>query len=184
MASGSRSRADTGRAVQAAARLDHLLLMLLLMRLDEPVMSKTRANKILATFGLRRRLAHEMGLIDDATNADLKTINAVRGVFAHAEEPITFRSRHVINALEVSSELQHLIPNVPDGVVLSDFIFHDEQPRLFWFCEVNEVAVWNGYDIAQFHAFFKVDVDGGRAKDRICQRDHNLFELVLFLIDH
>jgi hypothetical protein len=71
--------------MQAAARLDHLLLVLLLTRLDKPEMSDSRAKEELGTFGLRRRLAHELSLIDDATNADLKTVNEIRAVFAHAE---------------------------------------------------------------------------------------------------
>lgn len=40
-------------------------------------------------------MAHDLGLIDDATNSDLVTINAVRVVFAHAEEPIRFASAPV-----------------------------------------------------------------------------------------
>lgn len=42
----------------SAARLDHLLLILLLTHLSEPQMSKRRAKKILDTFGKRRRMAH------------------------------------------------------------------------------------------------------------------------------
>jgi hypothetical protein len=86
-----RSRADTGRAIQAAARLDHLLLLLLLTKLDLPHVSRRR-EKTLDTFAKRIRLAHAGGLIDDATHSDLKTINEVRVVFAHAELPVRFTS--------------------------------------------------------------------------------------------
>ena len=94
MASGSRTRADTGHAVQAAARLDHLLLMLLLTHMDLPHISRRRARTV-DTFAKRRRKVHARGLIDDATNSDLRTINDVRVVFAHAEEPIRFASAPV-----------------------------------------------------------------------------------------
>ena len=92
---GGRSKGETGHAIQAAARLDHGLLMLLLTHLPE--LSKTRADEILDRFGKRRRLAHELGLIDDATDADLKTINEIRTIFVHAEVPITFRSRYIVD---------------------------------------------------------------------------------------
>ena len=89
------STTDTGHAVQATARLDHALLILVLTHLDEPHLSNAKAKELLATFYLRRTLAYELGLIDDATNADLTAINAVRAVFAHAEVPITFLSRPI-----------------------------------------------------------------------------------------
>lgn len=92
MAMGSRSKADTGHAIQKAAQLDHLLLLLLLAHLSEPQMSNRRAKKILDTFGKRRRMARALGLIDEATNDDLTAINAVRVVFAHAEIPVSFAS--------------------------------------------------------------------------------------------
>ena len=88
---GSRYRADTGHAVQEAARLDHLLLLLLLTHMGLPHISNRR-EKTIDTFGKRRRLARKCGLIDDATNRDLVTINDVRVVFAHAERPIRFTS--------------------------------------------------------------------------------------------
>jgi hypothetical protein len=78
--------------VQAVAHLDHLLLILLLLHLSEPQMSKRRAKNTLDAFGKRRRMAHALGLIDDATSGDLRTINAVRIVFAHAEVPVRFGS--------------------------------------------------------------------------------------------
>jgi hypothetical protein len=92
MGSGRRYRADTGHAVQEAARLDHLLLLLLLTHLSEPQMPNRRAKKHLDTFGMRRRMAHARGLIDDATNHELLAINEVRVVFAHAEMPLRFTS--------------------------------------------------------------------------------------------
>ena len=87
-------RADTGRAIQAAAHLDHLLLLLLLTKLSLPHLSLQR-QRTLDTFAKRIRLAHVGGLIDDATNDDLKTINDVRVVFAHAELPMRFSSAPV-----------------------------------------------------------------------------------------
>ena len=62
------STIDTGHAVQATARLDHALLILVLTHLDEPHLSNAKAKEMLATFYLRRTLAYELGLIDDATN--------------------------------------------------------------------------------------------------------------------
>jgi hypothetical protein len=94
MRSGARSRADTGHAVQAAARLDHLLLMLLLTHMDLPHVSR-RPARMIDRFDKRRRMAHGRGLIDEATNSDLRTINDVRVVFAHAEKPIRFASAPV-----------------------------------------------------------------------------------------
>ena len=87
-------RADTGRAIQAAAHLDHLLLLLLLTKLSLPHLSLQR-QRTLDTFAKRIRLAHVGGLIDDATNDDLKTINDVRVVFARAELPMRFSSAPV-----------------------------------------------------------------------------------------
>jgi hypothetical protein len=69
--------------------------MLLLTHLPE--LSKPRADEMLDRFGKRRRLAHELGLIDDATDADLKTINEIRTIFVHAEVPVTFRSRYIVD---------------------------------------------------------------------------------------
>jgi hypothetical protein len=86
-------RADTGRAIQAAAHLDHLLL-LLLTKLSLPHLTLQR-QRTLDTFAKRIRLAHVGGLIDDATNDDLKTINDVRVVFARAELPMRFSSAPV-----------------------------------------------------------------------------------------
>ena len=90
MASGS-SRADTGRAIQEAARLDHLLLLLLLTKLNRPHIS-ARTVKKLDGFAKRIRLTRALGLIDPATYSDLKAINDVRAVFAHAERPVRFTS--------------------------------------------------------------------------------------------
>jgi hypothetical protein len=92
---GNGSKEETGHAVQVAARLDHLLLALILTHLDEPKLSRRRAEKILNTFGMRRRLARDLDLIDEATEQALKLVNDVRVVFAHAEKPITFRSRYI-----------------------------------------------------------------------------------------
>lgn len=78
MAMGSRSKADTGHAIQKAAQLDHLLLLLLLAHLSKPQMSNRRAKKILDTFGKRRRMARALGLIDEATNDDLTAIDQRR----------------------------------------------------------------------------------------------------------
>jgi hypothetical protein len=88
------SREDTGHAVQRAARLDHLLLLLLLTHMHLPHISRRREKQIDA-FGNRRRMARALGLIDDATNSDLETINDVRIVFAHAEVPVRFTSAPV-----------------------------------------------------------------------------------------
>ena len=93
MASG-RSKADTGHAIQAAARLDHLVLLLLLTKLNRPQIS-TRAAKKLDSFAKRIRLARALSLIDHVTHSDLKTINDVRVVFAHAELPVRFTSAPV-----------------------------------------------------------------------------------------
>ena len=90
MASGS-SRADSGRAIQEAARLDDLLLLLLLTKLNRPHIS-ARTVKKLDGFAKRIRLARALGLIDPATHSDLKAINDVRAVFAHAERPVRFTS--------------------------------------------------------------------------------------------
>ena len=49
-------RADTGRAIQAAAHLDHLLLLLLLTKLSLPHLSLQR-QRALDTFAKRIRLA-------------------------------------------------------------------------------------------------------------------------------
>ena len=91
----SNSKKDTGHAIQVPAKLDHLLLMLILTHFDEPKLSKRRAKKTLDTFGKRRRLARDLGLINAHTDDALKLVNDVRAVFAHAEEPITFRSRYI-----------------------------------------------------------------------------------------
>jgi hypothetical protein len=93
---GESSKEQTGHAIQVAARLDHLLLMLILTHLDEPKLSNRRAKKTLDTFGKRRRLACDLGLITKAIDRALKLVNDVRVVFAHAEEPITFRSRYIV----------------------------------------------------------------------------------------
>jgi ribosomal protein S18 len=85
------SKADTGHAIQAAARLDHLLLLLLLNKLNRPQIPR-RTAKTLDSFAKRIRLARALGLIDPATHSDLKTINDVRVVFAHAELPVRFTS--------------------------------------------------------------------------------------------
>ena len=85
------SRADTGHAMQVAARLDHLLLLLLLTGLNRPNIS-SRTVKKLDGFAKRLRLARTFGLIDDVTYNDLKTINEVRALFAHAERPVRFTS--------------------------------------------------------------------------------------------
>ena len=91
----SNSKKDTGHAIQVPAKLDHLLLMLILTHFDEPKLSKRRAKKTLDTFGKRRRLARDLGLINAHIDDALKLVNDVRVVFAHAEEPITFGSRYV-----------------------------------------------------------------------------------------
>ena len=88
------SKADTGHAVQEAARLDDALLKLLLTKLNRPHISR-RTEQSIYSFGKRIRMAHARGLIDEATHDDLKTINAVRTVFAHAERPVRFTSAPV-----------------------------------------------------------------------------------------
>lgn len=85
------TKADTGHAIQKAAHLDHLLLLLLLTKLSLPHISRRR-EKTLNTFAKRLRLARAGGLIDAATHSDLKTINDMRVVFAHAELPVRFSS--------------------------------------------------------------------------------------------
>jgi hypothetical protein len=92
----SNSKEETGHAVQVAARLDHLLLMLILTHLDNPNISKGCAKKTFDTFYERRTFARDHGLISKATDEALKLVNDMRKVFAHAEEPITFRNRHVV----------------------------------------------------------------------------------------
>ena len=87
-------RADTGRAIQAAAHLDHLLLLLLLTKVNRPRVSRRR-QETLDRFTRRIRLAHVGALIDYATYSDLETINDVRVVFAHAERPVRFSSTPV-----------------------------------------------------------------------------------------
>jgi hypothetical protein len=88
---GGRCKADTGHAVQEAARLENTLLCLLLVTLGRAHIS-TRTERKLDSFGKRIRLAREMELIDAATHSDLKAINDVRAVFAHAELPVRFTS--------------------------------------------------------------------------------------------
>jgi hypothetical protein len=58
-----------------AARLYHLLVMLILKRLNEPKLSKRCGKKTLDTFGKRRRLARDLDLIGEATEAALKLLN-------------------------------------------------------------------------------------------------------------
>jgi hypothetical protein len=82
---------DTGHAIQVAARLDHLLLLLLLAKLNRPHIS-ARTVKKLDGFTKRIRLARALGLIDPATRNDLKAINDLRAIFAHAERPVRFTS--------------------------------------------------------------------------------------------
>jgi hypothetical protein len=94
MAVGRRYRADAGHAVLEAARLDHLLLLLLLTYKDLPHISNRRRKEI-DTFGKRRRMALAHGLIDADTNHDLEAINDVRALFAHAERPLRFTSAPV-----------------------------------------------------------------------------------------
>jgi hypothetical protein len=88
------SKADTGHAIQAAAQLDHLLLLQLLTKRNKRKIS-SRTAKTLEGFARRIRLAHSRRLIDPATHRDLKTINEVRIVFAHAELPVRFTSASV-----------------------------------------------------------------------------------------
>ena len=90
----SRSKPDRGHALEEASRLDHSLLLLLLTKLDLPHISQRR-KRTLDTFAKRRRLALDRGLIDAATNKDLKAINDVRVIFAHAELPVRFTSAPV-----------------------------------------------------------------------------------------
>jgi hypothetical protein len=93
MAGVPRDRADTGHAVQEAARLDHRLLVLLLTHFAH--MPNRRAKKVLDdSFANRIVMAHALGAIDDAARDDLVAINAVRNVFGHAkvrEEARRFR---------------------------------------------------------------------------------------------
>ena len=92
---GDHVTAHTGRAIQAAAHLDHLLLLLLLTKMNRPHVSRRRQETLLDRFTRRIRLAHVAAVIDHATYSDLTTINDVRVVFAHAERPVRFSSTPV-----------------------------------------------------------------------------------------
>jgi hypothetical protein len=89
----SNSVEDRGHAVQVAAWLDNLLLRLILTLALEEVPDKL-ARK-LDSFPKRRCFARGEHLICEDAEKALKLVNDVRVVFAHAEEPITFRSRHI-----------------------------------------------------------------------------------------
>jgi DNA-binding MltR family transcriptional regulator len=93
---------DTGYAILEAARLDALLLKLLLHAL--PSMSNNLAKALfdgpLSNLSPKIDLARAMGLIDDDTRNDLRAIKNIRNVFAHAETPLCFTSPEIFDMVK------------------------------------------------------------------------------------